>query len=85
MIHKSGSVNSLGDGGYEDTHLADPQPVQPEEDGESGVGVVEALSGEEEGAELGVVQDSGQRLRLLEPHERLYTLDYPANSIPRRA
>jgi hypothetical protein len=32
--------------------LADAQPVETEEHGEGGVGVVEALGGEEEGAEL---------------------------------
>jgi hypothetical protein len=38
--------------------LADPEDIQPEENGQSGVRGVEPLGGEEEGAELGAVQSS---------------------------
>ena len=36
--------------------LADPQPVQAEQHGQGGVGVVEPLGGEQEPAELAAVQ-----------------------------
>jgi hypothetical protein len=36
--------------------FADPQPVQPEQHGESGVGVVEPLSSEEEPSELTTIE-----------------------------
>jgi hypothetical protein len=42
-------------------NLADTQAVQPEEHGQGGVGVVEALGAEEESAQLATIQSAPLR------------------------